>query len=254
MSMTHPSDPWQPYAFHGNGDLGVLVSHGFTGSPASVLPLAHRFAEAGYHVECPCLTGHGPDWRVLAGARAEDWLGDLRAALERLRERSRLVFVAGLSMGGTLVLRLAQTEPGIRGVALVNHALVFGNPLVPFAFLLKHVVPSVPSIASDILDSGVSEPSCERTPTAGVAELHRLARQVRADLPRLAQPLLILKSREDHVLPLRNATITHREAGSARKEILWLEHSYHVATLDHDKDVIAGACIDFFNSIAREEP
>ena len=103
-------------------------------------------------------------------------------------------------------------------------------------------------------DPAVTEPSCDRTPTAGVAQLYRLARMVRADLPRLRQPLLILKSRQDHVLSARNATLTLREAGSARKEIIWLDHSYHVATMDHDKDLIAAEVLAFFTRIAQEEP
>jgi carboxylesterase len=253
MAMRDPESAWQPYSAYPGTDAGVLVSHGFTGSPASVIHLARRLAEAGFNVECPRLTGHGTAWRDLAPATREDWLGDLRVALERLKARSRIVFVTGLSMGGTLALRLAQTDPAIAGVAVVNHALVFGNPLVPLAFLLKHVVASTPGIASDILDSGISEPSCDRTPTAGVEQVYRLARDVRADLPALRQPLLIFKSREDHVLPARNAPITLQEAGSADKELVWLEHSYHVATMDHDKELIADRCIAFFTRLAREE-
>lgn len=254
MAMRVPETAWQPFSAYPGTDAGILVSHGFTGSPASVMHLARRFAGAGFNVECPHLTGHGPHWRDLAPATREDWLRDLRAALERLKAHSRVVFVTGLSMGGTLALRLAQTDGSIRGVAVVNHALVFGNPLVPLAFLLKHILPSTPAIALDILDSGVSEPACDRTPTAGVEQVYRLARDVRADLPSLRQPLLVFKSREDHVLPARNAAITLREAGSGRKELVWLERSFHVATMDHDKDLIADRCIDFFARLAREEP
>lgn len=252
--MRDPESAWQPYSAYPGTDAGVLVSHGFTGSPASVIHLARRLAEAGFNVECPRLAGHGPHWRELATATREDWLRDLREALERLKGRSRIVFVTGLSMGGTLALRLAQTDPAIRGVAVVNHALVFGNPLVPAAFLLKHLVRSTPAIASDILDSGISEPGCDRTPTAGVEQVYRLARDVRADLPALRQPLLVFKSREDHVLPARNAPITLQEAGSTDKELVWLEHSYHVATMDHDKELIADKCIAFFTRLSREEP
>jgi len=252
--MRDPESAWQPYSAYPGSEAGVLVSHGFTGSPASVIHLARRLAEAGFNVECPRLTGHGQHWRELATATREDWLRDLREATERLKARSRFVFVAGLSMGGTLALRLAQTDPAIRGVAVVNHALVFGNPLVPLAFLLKHLVRSTPSIASDILDSGISEPGCDRTPTAGVEQVYRLARDVRAGLPGLRQPLLVFKSREDHVLPARNAPITLQEAGSADKELVWLEHSYHVATMDHDKELIADKCIAFFTRLSREEP
>ena len=254
--MTAPASEqaWQPYSAYPGSELGVLVSHGFTGSTASVLHLAESLAAAGFNVECPHLTGHSPRWQDLANATMEDWLRDLQEAMARLKARSRIVFVAGLSMGGTLALRLAQTDPSIRGVAVVNHALVFGNPLVPLAFLLKHLVPSTPAIASDILAPGVTEPSCDRTPTAGVAQLHRLARLVRSGLPAMRQPLLIFKSRQDHVLPLRNATLTHWEAGSADKEIIWLDHSFHVATMDHDKELIAETCRSFFTRLAQEHP
>ena len=245
---------WQPYSAYPGTELGVLVSHGFTGSTASVLHLAQSLAAAGCNVECPHLTGHSPDWRDLVPATVEDWLRDLETALARLKARSRVVCVTGLSRGGTLALRLAQTDPSIRGVAVINHALVFGNPLVPLAFLLKHLLPSTPAIASDIMEPGVKEPSCARTPTAGVAQLHRLARMVRRDLPALRQPLLILKSRQDHVLPARNATLTLKEAGSTRKELVWLEHSYHVATMDYDKDLIAQQCLAFFTRLAQEHP
>ncbi|BDU71290.1 alpha/beta hydrolase [Mesoterricola silvestris] len=254
MALRDPESAWQPFSAYPGTGAGVLVSHGFTGGPASVIHLARRLAEAGFNVECPRLTGHGPAWRELAKATREDWLRDLRAALERLKARGGPVFVAGLSMGGTLALRLAETDPAIRGVALVNHALVFGHPLVPLAFLLKHLVPSTPGIASDILDSGISEPACDRTPTAGVEQVYRLAREARAALPSLRQPLLIFKSREDHVLPARNAPLTLQEAGSADKELVWLQHSYHVATMDHDKELIADRCIAFFTRLAREVP
>lgn len=253
MTPADLPEAWHPFSSYPGEGLGVLVSHGFTGGPASVLPLARGLAAAGCNVECPRLTGHGPDWRDLATATGEDWLADLRAALARLKARSRAVAVAGLSMGGTLALRLAQTDPEIRAVAVVNHALVFGNPLVPFARYLAWMLPSTPSIASDLMDTSVTEPCCARTPTAGVAQLHRLARSVRADLPRLRQPLLIFKSRQDHVLPLRNATLTFDRAGSAHKELVWLEHSYHVATMDFDQGLILERCLAFFQEHAREE-
>lgn len=243
---------WEPFSHQGPSRIGVLVSHGFTGGPASVMHLARRLAEAGYDVECPCLSGHGTRWRDLIGVTAEDWLEDLEEARLKLAARCERVFVVGLSMGGTLALRLAQLQPSIRGVVVINHALVFGNPLVPFASLLKHLVPSTPAIASDIKDPAETEPAYDRTPTAGVAELYRLAGTVRKGLPGLLQPLLIFKSREDHVLPVRNATMTLREAGSPDKELVWLEDSYHVATMDFDKDLIVDRCLAFLRRLSNE--
>jgi carboxylesterase len=229
----------------------VLVAHGFTGGPASVIHLARRLAAAGLDVECPLLSGHGTRWQDIVPLTAEDWLADLQAALDRLKGDCSAVFAMGLSMGGTLALRLAQLDPELRGVAVVNHALVFGNPLVPLAGLLRHLLPSTPAIASDLKDPSVREPAYARTPTAGVAQLHRLARTVRRGLPAMTQPLLIFKSREDHLLPVRNATLTLAEAGGADKELVWLEQSYHVATMDFDKDLIADRCLAFVRRLSR---
>lgn len=240
----------ESFSHAADSDIGVLVSHGFTGSTGSMLPLARAFAAEGWNVECPTLTGHGTRWQDLVGVPAEAWVADLEVAMARLKARSRKLFVVGLSMGGTLALRLAQTDPDIRGVMVVNHALVFGNPLVPMAWLLKYVLPSVPAIGSDIKAPGVSEPAYDRTPAAGVAELYRLAKLVKADYHRLEQPLLVFKSREDHVLPLRNATLLMARAPSKDKELVMLENSYHVATLDHDADLITEKCLAFVRRIA----
>lgn len=241
---------WEPYSHHADSTVGVVVSHGFTGGPTSVIHLARRLAEAGFNVECPCLAGHGTRWRDIIGVTAEDWLQDLEDARLRLESRCREVFVIGLSMGGTLALRLAQTTPTIKGVVVINHALFFNNPLAPFASFLKYLVPSIPAIASDIKDPAEKEPAYDRTPTAGGAELYRLAQTVRKDLPRLQQPLLIFKSREDHVLPVRNATVTLQEAGSSDKEVVWLDNSYHVATMDFDKEIIAERCLGFIQRLS----
>ena len=243
-----------PFSHQGDSDVGILVCHGFTGTPGSVLPLLEALAAEGYHVECPCLRGHGTRWEDLLDVRMEDWLEDAREALRRLRERSRIQFVMGLSMGGTLALRLAEEDPAIRAIVAINHALVFRSPLVPLAGLLKGVIRSTPGIASDIKDPEASEPAYHRTPTAGVAQLWRLAKLTRRDLPGLRQPLLVFKSREDHVLPARNAMLTLREAGSSDLSLRWLDNSYHVATLDHDKEIIATICLAFVQRLRGEKP
>jgi len=243
---------WEPFSHSADSPIGVLVSHGFTGGPASVMPLARRLAEAGYQVECPCLSGHGTRWQDITRLRAEDWLEDLDRSLRALESRCQKVFVVGLSMGGTLALRLAQLNPSIRGVVVINHALWFSHPLVPFAPLLKHLIPSTPAIASDLKDPSVREPAYDRTPTAGVAQLYRLSRTVRGELSELKTPLLIFKSREDHVLPLCNATRTLARAGSEDKALVWLENSYHVATMDFDQELIASGCLAFIRRVAGE--
>jgi len=209
------------------------------------MELAHCFANAGYDVECPCLSGHGTRWQDMIGIQAEDWIRDVQDSVLLLKDRCHSVFLVGFSMGGTLALRLAQLDPSIRGIAVINHALILGHPLARFAFLLQHIVDSSKSVASDIKDSSVVEPAYDRTPIVGVIQLQRLSRMVQSHFREVKQPLLIFKSRKDHILPRRNATLTLRNVGSRDKELVWLENSYHVATMDFDKDLIAARCLDF---------
>ena len=97
----------------GTGPLagaGVLVCHGFSGTPASVRGWAESLADQGAAVALPLLPGHGTRWQEMNLTTHEDWFSVLPPALDWLGARSRLQVVCGLSMGGALALRIAQTE------------------------------------------------------------------------------------------------------------------------------------------------
>ena len=81
------------------GDVGVLVIHGFTGTPKSMKPWAEYLAEAGYTVSLPRLPGHGTSWQEMNKTRWEDWYGEVRRELDDLQKRCGSTFVMGLSMG-----------------------------------------------------------------------------------------------------------------------------------------------------------
>ena len=103
----------EPFAADG-GPVGVVLSHGFTGSPQSLRPWAEHLAAAGFTVRLPRLPGHGTRWQDLNATRWPDWYGEIERAFDALRGRCDQVFAGGLSMGGTLVLRLAE-QRGRRG-------------------------------------------------------------------------------------------------------------------------------------------
>jgi len=112
----------EPFCVDG-GDVGVVVSHGFTGTPASMRPWAEHLAAAGYSVRLPLLPGHGTTWRDTNRSRWPQWYGAIEDAYTELRARCRVVVAVGLSMGGTLVTRLAEQHPdGVAGLVLVNPA------------------------------------------------------------------------------------------------------------------------------------
>jgi carboxylesterase len=108
----------------GGRRVGVLLSHGFTGQPASMRPWAEALAAEGYAVELPRLPGHGTTWQELNTRTWEDWYAELGLAFDRLRATTDAVVVGGLSMGGALVLRLAADRADeVAGVMVVNPAV-----------------------------------------------------------------------------------------------------------------------------------
>ncbi|MFD1826567.1 MULTISPECIES: alpha/beta hydrolase [Mumia] len=222
-----------------SGRTGVLLCHGFTGSPASMTPWARHLASQGFTVRVPRLPGHGTTWQELNRTRWEDWYADVDRALDDLRSRCDHVAVAGLSMGGALALRLAEQRPSdVDAIVLVNPAVNLVDRRLAALPVLRHVVPSLPGIGNDIKKAGVDESGYDRTPLHALWSQTRLWADVRANLHRVMQPLLLFRSVDDHVLDPSSARIVLAGVSSAVAVEVVLEDSYHVATLDHDADRI----------------
>ena len=221
----------------GGRRIGVLLSHGFTGQPASMKPWAEALAAKGYAVEVPRLPGHGTTWQDLNTRTWDDWYAELRAAHDRLAARTDAVVAAGLSMGGALVLRLAADTPSLSGVVVVNPAVATKRLDVKLLPVLKHVVPSFPGIANDIKKPGVEEHGYTRTPLKAAHSMMRAWGPLVADLPRIQVPLLYLRSTVDHVVDEASEPIITGGV-SGEVSVVRLPESYHVATLDNDLPTI----------------
>ncbi|MET7653800.1 alpha/beta fold hydrolase [Streptomyces sp. NPDC005486] len=240
----------QPYR-HEGGEVGVLLCHGFTGSPQSLRPWARYLAGQGLTVSLPLLPGHGTRWEDMALTGWPDWYAEVDRELRALRDRCARVFVAGLSMGGALALRLAAKHgEGVEGVIVVNPAnKVHG--LSAYALpVARHLVRTTKGITSDIAKAGVLESGYDRVPLHSAHSLRTFLRLVDGELPQVTQPLLLLRSLQDHVVPSADpARILGRVSSTDVTEIL-LEQSYHVATLDHDADRIFEESYAFIARIA----
>jgi carboxylesterase len=223
----------------GGRRVGVLLSHGFTGQPVSVSGWGRALAEHGWAVEAPRLPGHGTTWRDANTTTWDDWYGEVQRTFDALRRDHDTVVVGGLSMGGALVLRLAADRPDeVDGVVVVNPAVATRRKDVKLLPLLKHVLPSMPGISDDIKKPGVSEHGYDRTPLRAAASMFAAWPALVADLPRVTAPLLYLRSSTDHVVDdSSEPLITGRVAGGVTR--VALENSFHVATLDHDADLVA---------------
>ncbi len=228
----------EPFAADG-GPVGVLLSHGFTGSPASIVPWGRALAERGHTVRVPLLAGHGTRWQDLNATRWTDWYDGLERELVELRDRCDHVVVGGLSMGGALALRLAADHPEtVDAVVVVNPALASGDPRLRLLPVLKHLVPSLPAIGNDIAKPGQNEHAYPRTPLKALHSGTQLWRETTELLGDVTAPLLFLRSPQDHVVDGLTIDLVRERIGSPVAEFVELPRSYHVATLDHDADLI----------------
>ncbi|MEW2520452.1 alpha/beta hydrolase [Actinacidiphila alni] len=241
----------EPYR-HDGGEIGVLICHGFTGTPQSMRPWAEYLAARGLTVSVPLLPGHGTRWQDMQLTGWQDWYAEVDRELRSLSDRCSQVFVCGLSMGGTLTLRLAQKHgAAISGIVLVNPSVKADSVQLKAVPLLKHVVPSVAGIASDIALEGSSETGYDRTPLRAVHSLSKLWRTVHAGLPQVTQPVLLLHSKVDHVVHPSNSAVVLSRISSTDVSEHVLERSYHVATLDHDAERIFAESYGFIERLSR---
>ncbi|MBG0740509.1 alpha/beta fold hydrolase [Paeniglutamicibacter antarcticus] len=225
--------------------VGVALSHGFTGSPVSIQGWAEYLAAQGFAVSLPLLSGHGTSWQELARTPWIRWYQDFERAYLELTERCDVVFTAGLSMGGALALRVAEHH-GVAGVAVVNPGLTFSDKRARYSRFLKYVLKSVPAIGDDIKLAGVSEGAYQRTPVAAVQQLAGLFKDTVAGLDRVKAPTIVFRSAVDRVVPESSMEVLAHGIGSTDFEVVRLENSYHVATMDNDAALIFERSAAFF--------
>lgn len=238
--------------FHSGGSTGVLLCHGFTGSPATLRPWAEHLAAAGLTVSLPRLPGHGTTWQDLAHTRWEDWYAELDRAYEELRAHTDEIFLMGLSMGACLALRMAELRgDGVAGLVLVNPSLAPDTKLFLLAPVLKLVLPTVKGIGSDIKKEGVTELSYDRVPVRTAATLPQLWKVTRRQLGEVTQPVLVYLSATDHVVGPASMLVLRGGVPAARLTVRELANSYHVATLDHDADEIFAGSLEFVRAHSR---
>ena len=195
-------------------------------------------------MRAPLLPGHGADWRELAKTGSTDRYGGAERAFTELYARCDQVFVAGISMGGCLAFRLAETQGDrVSGLVVVNPSLAGDNALIPFAPVLKYVIRALSSIGGDIKKPGAQEGALKKTPVASVATLPQLWKTTAAALASVTQPVLVFRSTVDHVVgPASMKVLTAALPGA---EVRPLANSYHVATLDNDAPEIFDGTLAF---------
>jgi len=229
----------------------VLLCHGFTGSPQTLRGWADYLAGQGLTVSLPRLPGHGTTWQDMAKTGSDDWFAEVDAAFGRLASRCDQIFVFGLSMGACLALRLAETRgAAVRGLVLVNPSLAPDTRLFLLAPVLKHVMRSLPGIASDIKKPGAREIGYDGLPVRAAATLPKLWSTTVRHLGEVAQPVLVYHSTVDHVVGPASMRALLAGLPGGQVTVRECADSYHVATLDNDADAIFEGSLKFVQDLA----
>jgi carboxylesterase len=252
----------------------VLLSHGITGAPPEMKPLARKLQAAGFTVAVPPLAGHCSTLDDLKRTRWTDWLGTLEGELRRLRKEHGPVFVSGLSMGALLALRLAIDHPeDVAGVATLSATFFYDGWNVP-RFSQRYLLPlalhtplryvwsyhepppfgikdeRIRNIIAAVY-AGSAEQMTEKFgysefPGVTIRETFRLIKAVRRDLHKVLAPLLIVHATEDDMASPDNARFLAARVSSKEVETYFVDDTYHVLTIDKRKDDVAGRVAEFF--------
>jgi carboxylesterase len=230
------------------GPTGILLLHGLSGEPDEVKPLGDYLAGKGISTLGPWLPGHGTSPKELAKTHWQDWAQGAQEAFEQLRKRCSKVFVGGLSMGADQALLLASRFPVAGVVSMSAPVKIFDfrfNGIAFFRFLQWRTS----NLAGGILDpQGPVHKTYPYVATQSLYELKKLMAEVRAVLPSVTVPALVVQGRKDSMVPPANGELVFNGLGSKVKHLLYLDRSDHVVTLDFDKRILFEKTFRFIES------
>ena len=230
---------WFAQGSGANKEVGILLVHGFTGSPASMRPWAEYLNQRGYTVKVPLLPGHGTTPHDLNLVKWQEWPAKVESDLQELLRTCRKVFICGLSMGGGTTLNIAtRYSQDLAGIILVNPMIHVKFVPHQLAWAISRFQKMRDSVGDDIKRPGITEYGYDALPAVGVYELLKMLHYTRKRLHDVTAPMLLFHSVDDHTLPVTNTEIVMKGVGSRQKQRIELVNSYHVATLDYDQEVI----------------
>ena len=242
------------FFFPGEG-VSVLLVHGLTGTPYEMRYLGERLAARGMRVRGVKLAGHAGAPEDLGLASYDNWYESVVHGLEELRQFGEPNVVVGLSMGAVLSARVAADQREVVA-GLVMLAPAFFMPTstalkIKLVRMLGSLTDSLylyRSGGSDIYDAAARSmhPKCALMPLSAPIKLQDLCEVVKPKLPQITQPALVMHSKRDHTCPIRkNVDYVMKHLGSPEKRAVELDQSYHVITVDSEKESVANEVIDF---------
>jgi len=238
----------EEFSFEG-GPVGALLIHGFTGSPQGLRGLGEYLAERGIAVEGIRLPGHGTTWQDLNTRRSSEWVAAVEEGYTKLAQGRDKIFLVSLSFGSALALDFAARNPErVAGVVTLAGMVLVKDPRRFLSGVIARLTPSIAGVGNDIADPGGREIAYERLPTAAGHQMLRFIKTARRTLPQVSCPLLVMHSHNDHTVHPDNAHEIHDRVASIDKELVWVDDSYHVLTLDLDRQRVYESTYEFIKN------
>ena len=239
---------------HDVGEPACLMLHGFAATPQMFREMAQRFADAGISSRAILLPGHGTTIADYAARGKQEWVAAVESAYTEMREKYETVYVLGFSLGGTLALHLAEQRelPGVICLAPFLRVsrkwfhVIRAESLTRFANWLGYprVVKNLPI---DVADTSVRPKVIHAgfTPMAASCSLFDLTDEVRANLPAIKCPILVMHARVERVADPRESQRLIDRVSSTDKRLIYFERSKHLLPLDYDKETVFAEAIAF---------
>lgn len=242
----------KPEFFPGEkGKPGILLVHGFTGSPYELRFLGTFLAQQGFTVSIPRLPGHGTNSQDLLMSCWEDWYRRVVDSYLDLKQQTEEVYCVGLSMGGVLTLLLASQFPikkmmvAAPALEVFDKNIVFTPIIAPFIPALKKTYVPDPDDSPELQSLRMRYQT--RIWIKPGAELWKLIRVARKRLTSIQAKTLVIVSEEDRTVPTSVTSRIQKALGNEQVKTLILQKSSHLITCNVDKEFVASQTLEWFS-------
>lgn len=270
--------PAAPRALHlPGGRAAVLLFHGLTSTPLELQFLARGLHRAGYTVRVAVIDGYTHGLKPAAGLGHADWAAAAVAEFDRMRPTCDSLAVGGLCIGSLLALHVAaQRTSATSHVLALSTALKYDGWAAPRTRWLLPLVPWIPGlgriavkerepygvkderlrawIGAQMKESGGSDAGAASLKVKDLFESLCLMKLVRAGMPQIQAPTLLIHARDDEAASPKNALEVAKSVSSRRVHFVLLNDSYHMISIDREKTRVLNEMKDFLHGTPSPEP
>jgi carboxylesterase len=229
-------------------EVGCLLIHGFRSCPFEMKEYGQYLNDLGFTVKTCLLPGHGTEPADLLNVKWEQWLGEVENSFESLQKKSNKIFVAGLSTGGSLALYLASKQ-NVDGVIALAPGLFLKQRNAILSHILKYVWKFKSIKSGPDVSVRVESRVYPKVPVSIVSELLSLFKSLKSKLHLIKTPALIIYSIQDHVVRPKSSITIYNKISSQNKHLIELKKSFHILTMDVEKEKVFEESGKFINKI-----